>query len=324
VTMRAVRVTALTGPDALRVDDVPAPQLDGSGVLIDVRACGVTFPDLLYTRGLYQLKPEPPFTPGLEVAGVALEASPDAPVAAGDRVTALLPFGGMAERVVAPVAMTFPLVDELSFVEGAGLTANAHTAWFALARRGGLRAGETVLVHGAAGGLGTATLQVAQGLGARTIGVVSTERKAEVARAAGAEQVVLADGWDAAVRELEPGGVDVVADPVGGEDRLKASLRLLAPDGRFVVLGFAGGEIPQIRTNRILFGNVAVVGAAYGEYVSRRPDVAREVARAVNDLVRAGHVRPLVDVTVPMAQAADALRRIEAREAHGKIVVEIV
>jgi NADPH2:quinone reductase len=254
---------------------------------------------------------------------VALAASPDASVAAGERVTALVPYGGLAERVVAPAGTTFPLVDELDFVEGAGLTANAHTAQFALARRGGLEAGETVLVHGAAGGLGTATLQVARGLGARTIALVSTERKAEVARAAGADHVIVAtEEWEAAVRELAPGGVEVVADPVGG-DRLKASLRVMAADGRFLVLGFAGGEIPQIRTNRILFGNVAVVGAAYGAYVEHRPEVAQETGRAVNELVRAGFVRPIVDVRLPLADTADALRRLEAREAHGKIVVEI-
>src|ERR671921_1442918 len=144
--MRAAQLSELAGPQALRLVDAPEPQFGGSGVLIDVKACGVTFPDVLLTRGLYQEKPELPFAPGLEVAGVVLAASPEASVSPGDRVTAFLPrAGGMAERAIAPVGMTFPLVDELDFAEGAGLTANAHTAHFALARRGGLREGELVL-----------------------------------------------------------------------------------------------------------------------------------------------------------------------------------
>jgi NADPH2:quinone reductase len=322
--MRAVHVTALSGPGAVRLeDDVPSPALRGSGVLIDVHACGVTFPDLLYTYGRYQLKPELPFSPGLEVSGTVVEASADAYVSAGDRVSALLPYGGMAERVVAPAGTTFALAPELDWAQGAGLTANAHTAYFAVALRAGLREGETILVHGAAGGLGSATLQVAKGLGARTIAVVSSEQKEAVARAAGADHVVRSTGdWAAEVRALVPAGVEVVADPVGG-DRLSASLRVMAEDGRFLVLGFAGGAIPQIRTNRILFGNVAVVGAAYGAYVERRPEVAQQVGHAVTALVRAGHVRPIVESLVAMDDVADALRRIEARTAQGKLVVEV-
>jgi NADPH2:quinone reductase len=322
--MRAVQVTELTGPEGLEIGEVPEPKLEGSGVLIDVRAAGVVFADSLISRGLYQVRPELPFSPGMEVAGLVLEASPDARVAPGDRVSALLSYGGMAERVVAPAGHTFPLVDELSFVEGAGLTANAHTAYFALALRAGLRRGERVLVHGAAGGLGVATLQVARALGARTVGVVSSARKAEVARAAGAEEVIVGyERFEEALAEIAPDRVDVVADPVGGEALLRASIRSLALDGRFVVLGFAGGEIPKIGTNRILFANVSVVGAAYGAYVGLRPDAAQGVALAVNDLVRAGHARPLIEQTLPLERAAEALRRIEARAVEGKLVLEI-
>lgn len=322
--MRAVQVTELSGPDGIAVADVPDAELSGPGVLIDVRAAGVVFADSLIARGLYQVKPELPFTPGVEVAGNVLEASPDAHVKAGDRVTALLTHGGMAERVVAPAGLTFPLVDELSFVEGAGLTVNAHTAYFALALRAGLRPGERVLVHGAAGGLGVATLQVAKGLGASTIAVVSTERKAQIARAAGADEVVVGyEGWEEAARGLAPEGVNVVADPVGGEALLRASIRSLHVDGRFVVLGFAGGEIPKVGTNRIMFGNISVVGAAYGAYVETRTETAQAVARGVNDLLRAGHARPIVDLTLPLERAADAMRRIEARDVHGKIVLEV-
>ena len=321
--MRAVQVTELTGPDGLVVREVPDPVLDGSGVLIDVRAAGVVFADSLITRGLYQVKPELPFSPGMEVAGVVLEASPDAHVAPGDRVCALLTYGGMVERVVAPASHTFPLPDELSFAQGAGLPANAHTAYFALALRARLKPGERVLVPGAAGGVGVATLQVARGLGAQTIGLVSSEHKAAVARAAGAHDVIVGyDGLEDALAEIAPEGVDVVADPVGGEALLRASIRSLALDGRFVVLGFAGGEIPKIGTNRILFANVSVVGAAYGYYADARPGTAQSVALAVNDLVRAGHAHPIIEQALPLEQAPDAIRRIEARAVEGKIALE--
>lgn len=321
--MRAVQVTELTGPDGLRMVETPPPAPAADGVLIHVYTCGVTFPDVLFSYGRYQLKPALPFVPGVEVAGVVADAARDSPVTVGERVTALVPYGGMAECVLAPAGTTFAAADELDWAEAAGLTANAHTAYFALAMRAGLRAGETVLVHGAAGGLGTATLQVARGLGARTIAVVSSEAKETVARAAGADEVVRSSGdWEAEVRALVPAGVDVVADPVGG-DLVKGSLRVLAADGRFLVLGFASGAIPEVRTNRILFGNFAVVGAAYGAYVEHRPDVAQEVGRRVTDLVRAGHVRPIVDVRLPLERAAEALHRIEDRAALGKIVLEV-
>lgn len=325
--MRAVLLSALEGIDALAVvDDAAEPPAPGPGeVLIDVRACGVTFPDVLLTRGAYQIAPRLPFSPGLEVAGVVAAAGDGASVGPGDHVVALLPdAGGMAERVLAPAATTFALPPELSFAEGAGLVANYHTAHFALARRGRLRPGESVLVHGAAGGLGSACLQVAKGLGAgATIAVVSTEEKARFAREQGADEIVLADpDWLARVRDAHPGGVDVVVDPVGG-DRFDDAVRALARDGRLVVVGFAGGRIPELRVNRLLFRNAEVVGAAYGAYVTERPDIAAATATAVDELVRAGAIRPPVSARLPLEEAADALRTIEARGVLGKIVIDV-
>jgi NADPH2:quinone reductase len=324
MTMRAVQVTELTGADGVTVGDVPEPQLDGSGVVIDVHAAGVVFGDTLMARGLYQVKPELPFIPGVEVAGVVAEASGDAHVRPGDRVSALLSHGGMAERVVASAGLTFPLANELSFVQGAALTANTHTAYFALVHRTTVSPGERVLVFGAAGGLGVALLQVSKALGARTIGVVSSQAKAEVARRAGADDTIVGyDELETAVRAVAPDGVDVVADPVGGDAIARASVRLLAVDGRFIVLGFAGGEIPKLGANRIMFANIAVVGAAYGAYVETRTDTAQAVARGVNQLVAAGHAHPIVELTLPLEGAGDALRRIESREVQGKVVLEL-
>jgi NADPH2:quinone reductase len=322
--MKAVQVTELTGIDGISVQEIPEPGLNGSGVLIDVHAAGVVFADTLIARGLYQVKPELPFTMGIEVAGVVAEASDDATVRPGDRVSALLSHGGMAERVVAPVGHTFPLADELSFVEGAAMTANTHTAYFALAHRTSVASGERLLVFGAAGGLGIAVLQVAKALGAITIGVVSSQAKADVAKQAGADETIIGyDDVEAAVKALYPDGIDLVADPVGGEAIARASVKMLRRDGRFVVLGFAGGEIPKLGLNRIMFANIAVVGAAYGAYVEERHDVAQATAKGVNELIAAGHGRPIVDLTLPMDGIGDALRRIENREVQGKVVLKV-
>src|SRR6201996_6205661 len=195
--MRALQITELTGPaTALRVVDVPEPPAEhpmtpGAGVLVDVKAAGVSFPELLQTRGEYQLKPELPFVPGSEVGGVVRSAPADAGVSPGDRVAAFCMLGGWAEVAVSPAFFTFKLPDELDFAQGAGLVLNYHTAFFSLVTRGRLDEGETVLVHGAAGGVGTATLQIAKALGARTIALVSSEAKGRVAQAAGADLTVL-------------------------------------------------------------------------------------------------------------------------------------
>ena len=222
--MRALQVSALDGPDAVVPAEVPVPA-PGDGVLIDVHAAGVAFPDLLQTRGLYQRRPELPFVPGMEAAGTVRAAPAGSGLRPGDRVAAFTRDGAFAEVTVAPAHLTFALPDALDFAEGAALVLNTHTAAFALVTRGRLQAGETVLVHGAAGGVGTAALQVARGLGARTIAVVSSDEKADVARRAGADDVVRSDGaWLDEVR----GGVDLVVDPVGG-DRFTDSLRSLRP-----------------------------------------------------------------------------------------------
>jgi NADPH2:quinone reductase len=327
--VRAVRIVSLDGPRALEVaSDVPEPDASGghmltpgSAVVIDVRAAGVSFPEVLQSRGEYQLKPELPFVPGAEVAGVVRSAPPESGLEPGDRVAAATVLGAFAEVALAPAYLTFKLPDALDFAQGAGLILNYHTAWFALSMRARLQAGERVLVHGAAGGLGTASLQVAAGLGAHTVAVVSSEEKAEVARAAGADEVLRADGpWRDEVRSS--GGVDVVVDPVGG-DRFTDSLRSLREDGRLVVLGFTGGAIPEVKVNRLLLGNTSVVGAYWGGYVMSKPELNRQIGTAIDGLVAAGHVRPIVGARFGLEQAADALELIDGRGATGKVVLEV-
>jgi NADPH:quinone reductase len=327
--MRAMQITELTGPaSALKPADVPEPDAShpltpGSGVIVDVRAAGVSFPEVLQSRGEYQVKPPLPFVPGSEVGGVVRSAPPDAAVKAGDRVAAFCMLGGFAETVVAPSHFTFKLPDNLDFAQGAALVLNYHTAYFALKLRGRLAPGETVLVHGAAGGVGTASLQVAKGLGATAIAVVSSETKAQVARQAGADHAIRSDGpWKDEAREISRGGVDVVIDPVGG-DRFTDSLRSLAEGGRVVVVGFTGGSIPEVRVNRLLLNNIEVVGAGWGAYVLSRPDATLAIGQELERLIEVGHVAPVIGASYPLERAGEALALLDERGATGKIVLEL-
>jgi NADPH:quinone reductase len=327
--MRAVQIVDLSGPEsALRVVDLPEPEpshmlTPGSGVVVEVHAAGVSFPELLQTRGQYQLQPDLPFVPGGEAGGVVTSAPEATPVRPGDRVAAFPFLGAWAETAVAPEFAVFKLPDELDFAQGAALILNYHTAYFCLKLRGRLTDGETVLVHGAAGGVGTAALQVAKGLGARTIGVVSSAEKASVATAAGADEVVRSDGpWKDEAKELSGGGVDVVFDPVGG-DRFTDSIRSLREGGRVVVVGFAGGAIPQVKVNRLLLSNTEVVGAGWGAFVVGKPDVWHEMGAAVNGMIDAGQIRPVVGAHFPLEQAGKALKLLDDRAALGKVVLDV-
>src|SRR5947209_8508906 len=326
--MRAMQITELTGPaSALKLVDLPDPApshmfTPGQGIVVEVQAAGVSFPEVLQTRGEYQFKPPLPFVPGSEVAGIVKEVSDGAQQMPGDRVAAFCMTGGFAEAAVAPGHFCFALPESLDFAQGAGLVLNYHTAYFALKLRGRLEKGEKVLVHGAAGGVGTAVLQVAKGLGAQTIGIVSSDAKERVARDAGADHVLRADRpWRDEAKEVS-GGVDLVLDPVGG-DRFTDSLRSLAEGGRVVVVGFTGGSIPEVKVNRLLLGNTEVIGAGWGAYVMSKPDVCVQIGDEISQLIAGGFVRPIVGARFPLAQAAEALTLIDQRGATGKVVLEV-
>lgn len=323
--MRAIRVTTLGGPESLELVDIDEPIADDGGVVVDVHAAGVAFPDALLTRGLYQYRPELPFTLGAELAGVVRSAPQGATVKPGDRVLGLTMIGGaMAETAVLSADRVFPLPDDISFEAGAGLLFNDLTVFFALTARARLAKGETVLVHGAAGGIGTSTLRIAPALGAsRVIAVVSTEEKKDVARAAGATDVVLADGFKDAVAELTGGkGVDIVMDPVGG-DRFTDSLRSLAPAGRLLVVGFTGGEIPTVKVNRLLLNNIDVVGVGWGAWTLTHPDSLAQQWNGLAGLLKSGKLAvPQPDV-YPLDRAAEAVAALENRTARGKVVVRV-
>jgi NADPH2:quinone reductase len=319
--MRAVQVSKLEGPEALEVVEIDEPVAGPDQVLIDVESAGVVFPDLLLTRGEYQMRPELPFTLGSEVAGTVRTAPDGSGFAPGDRVAAMCVVGGFAPSVVAPASQTFPLPDGVSADVGAGLPMNYLTAHFVLTTRGRLAAGETVLVHGAAGGVGVACIQFARARGATVIAVVSTEGKAEVARAAGADHAVLVDGFKDATLVITGGeGVDIVVDPVGG-DRFTDSLRSLRRGGRLLVVGFTAGEIPTVKVNRLLLRNTEVVGAAWGEWAMGDPDFMRGQWAELLDDIASGRLAPPISAAYPLAQASAAVGELAERRVTGKVVV---
>ncbi len=321
--MRAVQVVRLEGPSGVDVVEAPEPTAAEGQVLVDVHAVGVSFPDLLLSAGQYQLKPQPPFQLGVDFAGVVRSAPEASGFSTGDRVACVLPYGGGADVVALDPESVFPLPDSMSFEQGAALPMNYLTAQFALATRGRLQEGETVLVHGAAGGVGTATIQVAKGYGARVIGVVSTEGKAQVARDAGADEAVLVDGFLASVKELTGGrGVDVVVDVVGG-DLMTDSLRALAPLGRVLVVGFTAGAIPEVKVNRLLLNNIDVRGVGWGAYAMVRPGFMRKQWQELVPMMESGAIQPPIGRTYPLEEVRQALTDMAERRATGKIVLAL-
>jgi NADPH:quinone reductase len=321
--MRAQRIESLDGPESLRAADIPLPDAAGQ-LLIDVAAAGVSFPEVLMSRGLYQMKPPLPFVPGVEVAGTVREAPPGSGFAAGDRVMAVTMLGGFAEVAVAPVALTVPLPEQFTFEQGGGFILNYHTVHFGLVRRAALQPGETVVVHGAAGGIGTAAIQVARCLGAEVVAVTSSPEKAEVARTAGAHRVVDSSGdWPAELRSLNNGrGADVILDPVGG-DRFDESLRCLAPGGRLTVVGFTEGRIPSVAANRLLLRNISVVGVGWGAWLGSDPGMFGATAAGLQPMIESGGVAPLVGAAFALEDAVSALRLIDERRATGKVVLTV-
>ena len=322
--MRAIQIASLDGPQAAKLVEIEEPDGDGA-VVVEVHAAGVAYPDALQSRGLYQYRPDLPYIPGAELSGVVRSAPAAAHVAAGDRVAGLTMLcGAMAEVVVLQPEFVYKLPDSVSFEAGAGLLFNDMTMHHALLTRGRLAAGETVLVHGAAGGVGTSTLRLAPAFGAsRTIAVVSSDEKAEVAKAAGASDVVLADGFKDAVKALTDGrGVDIVVDPVGG-DRFTDSLRSLAPGGRLLVIGFTGGDIPTVKVNRLLLNNVDVVGVGWGAWALSHPGYLQQQWAELAPLLASGEVTAPEPVVYPAERAGDAIASLEDRSAKGKVVVAL-
>ncbi len=322
--MRAVRVHELIGPSGLRVDELPDPSAGAGQVLIDVRACGVNFPDMLLSRGLYQFKPTPPFSPGGECAGVVRAVGAGVTrVAPGDRVAVTVSNGTFVEKLVAPEAVVFKLPDAVSFEVGASTLFTYLTTYHALVDRAAIQPGETLLVLGAAGGVGIAACELGAVLGAKVIAAASTDEKLAFCREHGATEVInyVREDLKDRIKALTSGnGVNVVYDPVGGP-YAEAALRGTAWQGRYLVIGFTSGEIPKIPLNLVLLKGCQIVGVFWGAFTMRDPARHREQVSRVFQWVAEGKLRPVVDAVLPFDRAGEALERLEKRQVKGKLVL---
>ena len=324
--MRAWQVHELGEPrDVLALAEVAEPELGPGQVLVRVRAAAANFPDVLMCRGGYQVRPPLPFTPGIELCGEIVAVGPGvAGLAVGDRVLggSSLPSGAFADLAVMRADSVFPAPEGLDDAEAAAFFITYQTGWFGLHRRARLAAGETLLVHAAAGGVGSGAVQLGKAAGARVIGVVGGERKAEVARALGADVVVdrLTQDFVEVVKEVTGGrGADVVYDPVGGETYLK-STKCIAFEGRILVIGFAGGEITSATLNHVLLKNYSVVGLHWGLYQTKEPQAVRDCHVQLSKLVADGLIRPLIGERLGLADVPDGVQRLAEGRTVGRMV----
>ena len=324
--MKAALCNTLSGPAGLEIRDIPPPQPKSGQALVAVKAVGLNFADTLITRGKYQYRPELPFSPGAEIAGVIERIDGAARgLRPGQRVMAYVGWGGAAEHSAVDVDMLVPVPDAVRDTVAAGLSVTYGTALHGLAERGRLAAGETVVVTGAAGGAGLAAVEVANLMGGRVIAVASTPEKLAIARQAGASEGILFPGMDLklAVRELTNGaGADVVYDCVGGE-AAEPLIRALAWKGRFLVVGFAAGDIPRIPLNLLLVKGAEATGVFWGESVQRDPAGHRAGMARLLDWVAQGRLHPRTHGTFPLDEIAAALGVLEARAARGKVVLTL-
>jgi NADPH2:quinone reductase len=322
--MRAIAVDRWMDPSELRVSEIPEPKAGPAELLVEVRAAGCNFFDLLIVQGKYQIKPAFPFTPGGEIAGVVRQVGEGVDgFAAGDRVLAWTRTGGYAELALARACNAFHLPDAMSFDDGAAIPIVYPTAFAALVFRAGLEAGETLLVHAAAGGAGSAAVQVGKALGARVIATAGGAEKLAIARGLGADEVIDYQQQDfvARVNELSDGrGADVIYDSVGG-DVFDRSLRCIAWNGRVLIVGFASGRIPELKLNRVLLKNISVSGIHWGAYPEHEPEKVSQAFGAVLGLYRQGLIRPLIFGSYALEQLPTALAALASRRTHGKLII---
>ena len=322
--MRAVICQRFGVPEALEVAQIPSPPLAASEVRIRVRACGVNFPDALMVQGLYQVKPPFPFSPGMEVAGDITEVADDVTsLEVSQRVMATMMTGGFAEEVVVPAGAVFPMPPEMSYEQGGGFALVYGTAHIALTRRADLRPSETLLVLGAAGGVGLAAVELGKRLGARVIAAASSAQKLELAQSRGADERInyAEENLRDRLQALTGGrGVDVVFDPVGG-DHFDQAARRLAWEGRYLVIGFASGRIPALPMNIALLKNASIVGTFWGAYLQHNPRLIRESFAQLCAWQAAGDLKPHIRRAYKLEEAAAALRHLMERRALGKILL---
>jgi len=324
--MKAIVCHELTGPAALRLEEVPEPHPGPGQVRVKVRACGVNFADSLITRGQYQRQPQLPFSPGFEVAGEVLELGADVTgIAVGDRVIGMAGHGGYAEQAVIDVQRCVPMPAAMPFEHGAAFPVVFGTSHIALWHRARLQAGETLVVHGASGGVGLTAVAIGKQLGATVIATASSPEKLEMARQQGADHLINSHDEDVRVRikELTGGrGAEVIYDPVGG-DLFTASLRSIAFEGRILVIGFAGGTVPQIPANHLLVKNVDVIGVNWPAYAELNPQVMTRSFQTLIDWYLTGAIQPHISAIYPLDQAVEAIHQVVTRKSTGKVVITV-
>jgi len=331
--MRALLSTAPGGPDTLELTDLPSPAPGKGELLVRVRAAAINFPDVLIIEDKYQLKPPRPFAPGGEIAGEVIVVGDEVEGwQVGDRLIAVPGYGGLAEEIVIPARSAFRLPEGRSFTDGAALLLTYATSIHALWDRGRLEAGQTLLVLGAAGGVGLAAVELGKARGARVIAAVSSEEKAAAAREAGADEAIVyprgpfdRDGQKALAEQFKaavgPAGADVIYDPVGG-DYAEPALRSIAWEGRYLVVGFPAG-IPKLPLNLTLLKSCDVCGVFWGAFAMRDPKANAEHVAELFDLWDAGKIQPKVSATYPLERAGEAIAAMAARQVIGKLVVEL-
>ncbi|MGD2139213.1 MAG: NADPH:quinone oxidoreductase family protein [Burkholderiales bacterium] len=322
--MRAVLCKELGLPEKLVVEDIPSPAPGKGEVVLSVKACGVNFPDTLIIQGKYQFKPELPFSPGGEVAGVVKEIGEGVTsVKPGDRVIAFNTWGGFAEEMVVEADRTIPMPDAMDFVPASAFVLTYGTSYHALKDRAQLKAGETLLVLGASGGVGIAAVQLGKMMGARVIAAASTDQKLQVCKENGADELIKYGEEDlrARVKELTSGkGVDVVYDPVGGPYS-EPALRDMAWNGRFLVVGFAAGDIPKVPLNLTLLKGCSIVGVFWGAFTRKEPEKNRRNNEELMQFFVQGKVKPHIHGTYPLEDAAQALNEVMYKRVSGKVVL---
>lgn len=324
--MKALLCKEYGGPETLIFEDIDSPKIGSKQVLITVKACGVNFPDTLIIRGLYQFKPELPFAPGSDVAGIVKEVGEEVEnLRIGDEVIALVPHGGFAEECVADAKIVFPKPKNMSFVNAASFLMAYGTSYHALKDRAKLQKGETVLVLGASGGVGLTAVELAKVMGAKVIAAASTAEKLALCKEYGADEVInyREEDLKTRVKELTGGkGVDVVYDPVGG-DYTEAALRATGWKGRYLVIGFAAGNIPKIPLNLPLLKGCAIVGVFWGAFAQREPKNNFINTQELLKWFYSGDIKPHIHKVFPLAEAADALKELDDRKVRGKVVIEM-
>jgi NADPH2:quinone reductase len=322
--MKAVLCKEFGPIDNLTVEDVPALKVGPGQVIVSVKACGINFPDGLIVQGKYQTKPPLPFSPGLEVAGVIAELGEGVTgLAVGQRVIGFPGVGGLAEQVAVDAYLVFPMPDSMSFADGAGFLITYATSHHALKPRGKLKAGETLLVLGAAGGVGLTAVELGKVMGAKVIAAASSDEKLALCKQYGADELInyKTENLRERIKAITGGkGVDVVYDPVGGE-LTEAAVRSMAWLGRFLVIGFAAGDIPKIPINLLLLKSSSLVGVYWGAALKADPKAGREDVAELLNWYAEGKLKPCISATFPLERAAEAILAVTNRQTKGKVVV---